>query len=96
MHPPADRGIPKTIWIRSLELPPSLTDNQDSPLGLLKLSLRTCPSLIGWLGVPHLQPNHKASPPEVTTGPPPVLEGNSFVTPALARGIQPSPNHTAT
>jgi len=96
MHPPTGRGIPKTIWIRSLELPPSLTDNQDLPLGLPKSSLRTCPILIGWLSAPHLQPNHKASPPEVTTGPPPVPDGNSFVTPALARGIQPSPNHKAT
>jgi len=70
LSPPADRGIPMTIWIRSLELPPSLTDDQDSPLGLPKLSLRTCPSLIRWLGAPDLQPNRKASPPEETTGPP--------------------------
>jgi len=63
--------------------------------GLPKSSLRTCPILIGWLSAPHLQPNHKASPPEVTTGPPPVPDGISFVTPALARRIQPSPNHTA-
>jgi len=80
-----------TIWIRSLELPPSLTDDQDSPLGLPKSSLRTCPSLIRWLGALDLQPNHKASPPEVTPGPPPVPDGNSFVTPASARGNQPSP-----
>ena len=85
-----------TIWTRSLELPPSLTDDQDSPLGLPKSSLRTCPSLIRWPGAPDLQPNHKASPPEVPTGPPPVPDGNSFVTPASARGNQPSPDHTAT
>jgi len=85
-----------TIWIRLLELPPSLTDDQDLPLGLPKLSLRTCPSLVRWLGAPDLQPNHKASPPEVTMGPPPVPDGNSFGTPASARGNQPSPNHTAT
>jgi len=85
-----------TIWIRSLELPPSLTEAQNSPLGLPKSSLRTCPSLVRWLGAPDLQPNHKASPPEVTTGPPPVHDGNSFVTPASARGNQPSPDHTAT
>ena len=31
LSPPADRGgIPKTIWIRSLELPLSLTNDQDS------------------------------------------------------------------
>jgi len=96
LSPPADRGILMTIWIRSLELPPSLTDNQDLPLGLPKSSLRTCPSLIRWLGAPNLQPNHKASPPKVTTGPPPVPDGNSFVTPASARGNQPSPDHTAT
>jgi len=85
-----------TIWIRSLELPPSLTDDQDSPLGLPKSSLRTRPSLVRWLGAPDLQPNHKASPPEVTTGPSPVPDGNSFVTSASARGNQPSPDHTAT
>jgi len=96
LSPPADRGIPMTIWTRSLELPPSSTDEQDSPLGLPKSSLRTCPSLIRWPGAPDLQPNHKASPPEVSTGPPPVPDGNSFVTPASARGNQPSPDHTAT
>ena len=96
LSPPADRRIPMTIWIRSLELPPSLTDDQDSPLGLPKSSLRTCPSLIHWLGAPDLQPNHKASPPEITTGPPPASDGNSFVTPASTRGNQPSPDHTAT
>jgi len=96
LSPPANRGIPMTIWIRSLELPPSLTDDQDSPLGLPKSFLRTCPSLVSWLGAPDLQPNHKASPPEVTTEPPPVPDGNSFVTPASARGNQPSPDHTAT
>jgi len=85
-----------TIWIRSLELPPSLSDNQELPLGLPKSSLRTCPSLIRWLSAPDLQPNHKASPPELTTGPPPVPDGNSFVAPASARGNQPSPDHTAT
>ena len=72
------------MWIHSLELPPSLTDDQDSPLGLPKSSLRTCPSLIRWLGAPDLQPNHKALPPEVTTGPPTVPDGNSFVKPASA------------
>jgi hypothetical protein len=96
LHPPANGGIPKTIWIRSLELPPSLTDDQDSPLGLPKSSLRTCPRLIRWLGALDLQPNHKASPPKVATGPPPVPESNSFVTPASTRGNQPSPDHTAT
>ena len=96
LSPPADRGIQKTIWIRSLELPPSLTDNQDLPLGLPKSSLRTCPSLRRWLGAPDLQPNHKASPPEVKTGPPPVPDGNSLVTPASAGGNQPSLDHTAT
>jgi hypothetical protein len=96
LSPPADRGILLTVSIRSLELPPSLTDDQDSPLGLPKSSLRTCPSLMRWLGAQDLQPNHKASPPEVPTGPPPVPDGNSFVTPALARGNQPSPDHTAT
>jgi len=70
--PPANRGIPMTIWIRSLELPPSLTNNQDLPLGLPKSSLRTCPSLIRWLGAPDLQPNHKASPPR----------GNNWATPS--------------
>jgi len=38
----------------------------------------------------------QGSPPEVTTGSPPVPDGNSFVTPASARGNQPSPDHTAT
>ena len=85
-----------TIWTRSLELPPSLTDDQDSPLELPKSSLRTCPSLIRWLGAPDLQPNHKASPPKVSTGPPPVPDSNYFVTPALARRNQPSPDHAAT
>jgi len=96
LSPLANR-IPKTIWIHSLELPPrSLTDDQDSPLGLPKSALRTCPSLIGWLDAPDLQPNHKASPPEVTTGPPPVPDGNSLVTLASSRGNQPLPDHTAT
>jgi len=97
LHPPANRGILETIWIRSLKLPPSLIDDQDVPLGLLKLSLRTCLSLIRWLNAPDLQPNHKVLPPlEVATGPPPVPDGNSFVTLMLVRGNQPSPNHTAT
>jgi len=34
--------------------------------------------------------------PEGTTGPPPVPDGNSFGTPALARGNQATPDHTAT
>ena len=96
LSPPANRGIPMTIWIRSFELPPSLTDDQDLPLGLPKSSLRMCPSLLGGLGAPDLQPNHKASPPEVRTEPPPVPDNNSFVTPALAQGNQPSPDHKAT
>ena len=90
LSPPANRGIPKTVWIRSLERPPSLTNDQDLPLGLPKL-------YAGYhLGNADLQPNHKALPPEVTTGPPPGPDGNSFVTPALSRGNQPSPDHTAT
>jgi len=73
-HCPAsttDRGIPKRIWIRSLELPPpSFSDDRDSPLGLPKSSLRTCPSLIRWPGAPDLQPITRPRLPRYQLGHP--------------------------